>query len=369
MLLWVTIALLTAAAIMAVLLPLGRAPASSDRDEGARRVYLDQLKELERDQAEDRISSAEADAARAEVARRLFATETGRAATAPGGSLAARRGTALAALIGIPIVSLALYGALGAPELPGQPLAARLQAPNAPDDIEALVAKVEDHLARAPEDGAGWDVIAPVYLRLGRADEAAGAYRNAIRLLGSSAARQSGLGEAVFAAERGIVTAEARAAFEAANQADPTAPGPRFFLALAQEQEGDHDAAAKAWRALLAEASPDAPWRAAVEQALAREDAAAGTTAAAAADRPLEAEQAAMIEGMVDGLAKRLKSEPDDVEGWLRLIRSYVVLGRSEEAAAAASEALEGVREEASRKRVEALIADLGVTPRGAGPQ
>ena len=121
---------------------------------------------------------------------------------------------------------------------------------------------------------------------------------------------------------------------------------------------------------LLAEAPPDAPWRAAVEQALAREDAAATTSVDAAASDPApQAGQAAMIEGMVDGLAERLKSEPDDVEGWLRLIRSYVVLGRPDEAAAAARDALEGVREEASRERVEALIADLGVTPREAGPQ
>ena len=52
MLLWIFIALLTAAAIMAVLLPLGRAPRQADASEQAKRVYLDQLGELERDRAE-----------------------------------------------------------------------------------------------------------------------------------------------------------------------------------------------------------------------------------------------------------------------------------------------------------------------------
>ena len=76
--------------------------------------------------------------------------------------------------------------------------------------------------------------------------------------------------------------------------------------------------------------------------------------------------QLAMIEGMVASLAKRLESEPDDVDGWLRLIRSYVVLGRAEDAADAARIALAGLRTDADRERIEALMADLGVAPAGA---
>jgi cytochrome c-type biogenesis protein CcmH len=255
LLLWIIIALLTAAAVMAVLAPLGRAAIRSGHADQSRKVYVDQLKELEDDLAEGRISAGEAEGARSEIARRLIAADKGAAETSrPEGSIIARRATALVALIGIPLLSLGVYLSLGAPHLPGQSLAARLNAPTAPGDIETLLARVEDHLAREPEDGAGWDVIAPVYLRLGRAADAQAAYRNAIRILGSNAARQSGLGEAIFAAEGGIVTADARAAFVTANQADPAAPGPRFFLALAEEQSGNPQEAAKRWRALLAEA-------------------------------------------------------------------------------------------------------------------
>jgi cytochrome c-type biogenesis protein CcmH len=74
-------------------------------------------------------------------------------------------------------------------------------------------------------------------------------------------------------------------------------------------------------------------------------------------------EQAEMIEAMVGGLAERLKREPDDADGWIRLIRSYVVLGRADEAAAAARAALAGVTRSEERGRVEALIADLGLKP------
>jgi cytochrome c-type biogenesis protein CcmH len=377
LLLWIIIALLTAAAILAVLAPLARAPKGGAAAAHAARVYRDQLDELERDKAEGRISASEAEAARAEIARRLIAVdneaggEAGAAAPVPGRQNA-RRGVAVMALLGIPALSLALYLGLGAPSLPGAPLAARLSAPVEDDDVEMLVAKVEEHLAKNPEDGRGWEVIAPVYLRLGRAADAAQAYRSTIRLLGSSAVRETGLGQAILASESGIVTAEARTAFEAAAAQDPQAPAPKFFLALAAEQEGKTEEAARIWRALLSESPADALWRPATEEALARvapgEAPPAGPTGeevAAVQDIPPD-EQAKMIEGMVGRLAERLKAEPDDVEGWLRLIRSYVVLGRANEAAEAARSALAGVRDHAARERVEALIADLGVTPAGA---
>ncbi len=368
-LLWIIIALLTGAAVMAVLLPLGRDKAVSYPHEQARRVYLNQLAELERDKADSRISPREATVARAEIARRILSTEEREPRPRTGGQ-GARRAVALGALAGMPLVSLSLYLGLGAPGLPGQPLGARLATPSVGENFDSLVAKVEQHLAGSPEDGRGWEVLAPVYLRLGRLEEAQRAYGHAIRLLGSNAARQSGLGEAILAAEGGIVTAAARSAFEAANAVEPGAPGPRFYLALAQEQEGKTEAAAAGWRALLAEAPADAPWRVPVEEALARvsqvEGQQPGPAAAdlAAAEGMAPAERAAMIEGMVDGLAERLQAEPDDVEGWLRLIRSYAVLGRPNDASAAAKAALEGVGKPGERQLVEALVGELAL-PRG----
>jgi cytochrome c-type biogenesis protein CcmH len=372
-----------------VLLPLGRAPEAADGAGHAVRVYRDQLDELERDKAQGRLSAEEAEAARAEIGRRLIAldAEAKAPAAAAGGGSIARRTVAIVALAGIPILSLSLYLWLGAPQLPGAPLAARLEQPAAPDDIETLVAKVEAHLAEEPEDGRGWEVLAPVYIRLQRPADAAQAYRNAIRILGSTAERQANLGEAIWMAEGGIVTAESRAAFEAANALDADAPEPRFFLALAAEQEGDTDKAREQLTALLAEAPADAPWRGMVERALAGLEGGApegstlaeGTPAAspqpgptadqmAAAQDMAPEERTAMIEGMVGRLAARLEAEPDDVEGWLRLIRSYAVLGRSEAAAEAARDALAGVSDSGERQRVEALIAELNVAPAGGTP-
>lgn len=373
MLFWLIIAVLTAGAVLAILLPLGRerpyAAAAGRQDQA---VYRDQLAELERDRAEGRIAQTEAEAARAEIARRLIAAEQQQMASAPfRASLWRRRAAASLALVGVPAVALALYLPLGAPNLAGQPLQARLQAAPAQQNLPELIARIEDHLARQPEDGRGWEVLAPVYMRLERFQDAARAWKNAVRLLGSTVEREAALGEAIVGAEGGIVTAEARQAFERALAAEPGAPKPRFFLALAKQQQGDVAAAIEDWRNLLAEAPADAPWRGVVEQVVAQarptgQVQGAGQTGpssedmAAAADLS-SADRQAMIDGMVARLAARLEKQPDDVAGWLRLIRAYSVLGRDTDAGEAAGRALRSVREQADRRQIETLVADLGL--------
>jgi cytochrome c-type biogenesis protein CcmH len=59
---------------------------------------------------------------------------------------------------------------------------------------------------------------------------------------------------------------------------------------------------------------------------------------AAAAEMPAEQRQA-MIHGMVERLAARLKSDGADVDGWLRLMRAYMVLGERDKARSAAADA------------------------------
>jgi cytochrome c-type biogenesis protein CcmH len=50
-------------------------------------------------------------------------------------------------------------------------------------------------------------------------------------------------------------------------------------------------------------------------------------------------ERAAMIVGMVEGLAERLKRDGKDLPGWKRLIQSYKALDRRDEARAALADA------------------------------
>src|SRR5580698_4046973 len=274
MILWIIFALMTAAAILAVLWPLGR-KAAVGRGGDDLAVYQDQLEEIGRDRSAGLIGSAEAEAARVEVSRRLLAAADTHpvlkvAAQGSAQRIRHRRMAAILGLIAVLVLPLGLYLALGSPDVPGQPAFARTNAAPNGQSIESLVSQVEAHLAKNPNDGAGWEVIAPVYLRLGRFDDAAAAWRKSIALNGESATRDSGLGEALVAAANGVVTDDAKQAFNKAVASDPNEPKARYFLGLADEQDGNREAAAARWRAMLQDAPPDAPWIGFVKAALGR---------------------------------------------------------------------------------------------------
>jgi len=376
MLFWVIAAILTLGASLAVLLPLAGggkgASAAGDHD---LEVYRDQLSELDRDMARGLIQSNEAEEARAEIGRRIL--RLGDAARPDGETKRPSRSARLvasAAVLAVPLVSWGLYGALGSPDLPSQPLAERLAKNPADSSVDELVARAEAHLAANPSDGKGWDVLAPIYLRLQRYTDAVTAYRNAIRLDGDSAVRQAGLGEAIANAAGGIVSADAQSAFEAALKLDPANPKANFYLAMGLAQEGRKAEAQAAWQKMLGQLAPDSPWRNAVQQALAEAAGPAAVAAGAPANGPdagqMEAAQQmspqdrrAMIETMVAGLDDKLKQNPRDEEGWMRLIRSYVVLGKADKARDALGRAVAafGAGSEQAGK-FTAFAASLGVT-------
>src|SRR5260370_1102627 len=217
MTLWFGLALMTAAAIWAVLWPLARR-ASRLRSGSDVAIYRDQLEEIERDRAAGLIEDNEAASAQVEVSRRLIAAADAQTASPTNVPSATwrRRAVAIVALVLLPLGATTLYLALGSPLLPDRPLAPRLAAVRADQSIDTLIAKVETHLESNPDDGRGWEVIAPIYIRLGRFDDAVRARRNALRLNGSSAEREAGVGEALVFAANAIVTAQAKAAFQRA---------------------------------------------------------------------------------------------------------------------------------------------------------
>jgi cytochrome c-type biogenesis protein CcmH len=269
MLFWPLFALMTTAAVFAVLWPLSRRQETPDpaRETGLA-VYRDQFAEIERDRARNLINEPEAKFAGVEVGRRLLAAADNIADFSQNST--ARRAAALVALAGIPAVALGLYLLLGSPDLSGAPLSSRLAAAPENQDIALLVRRVESHLAELPDDGRGWEILAPIYLRMGRVNEAVKARTNALRLLGGNAEREVDLGEALVAEANGVVTAEARAAIERASVLDPRHPKARFFLGLAAEQDGRLKDAKIIWQGLVNDAPEGAPWLGVVRTALAR---------------------------------------------------------------------------------------------------
>ena len=354
MTLWFVFALMTVAAIFAVLWPLSRsAPPSAGGNEAV--VYQDQLAEIDRDVAAGMIGPPEAEAARVEIGRRLLTAVDGERALPAQSNLRLRRASTVLALVGLPIAAVAFYLSLGSPQLGDFPLSQRSRVADANQPLDNLVAQVEAHLEKNSTDGRGWNVLAPVLARLGRYDDAIRAYRNSISFNGDSADRRSDLGEALVGSASGIVTADAKAEFERAVALNADEPKASYFLGLAADQDGRQADAAAIWRALLEKAPADAPWRPLVQAALARVGGPAAPvlsndTMAAARDMS-EADRGTMIRGMVDRLATRLKQNGDDVEGWLRLARAYMVIGERDKAVSAVIDARQAVAGDAERLR------------------
>jgi cytochrome c-type biogenesis protein CcmH len=382
-LLWAIFAILTALVLYALLRPL----AGGSGGEGSRgafnaTVYRDQLGEVQSDRARGLIGEGDAEAARIEIARRLLAADEEKPADPNSPARSPLRAVALGLAVGLPLAALSLYLIYGSPRLPDQPLIARLQDPASDKNLEVLVARVEARLREHPEEGEGWEVIAPVYMGYGRYADAAEAYRQSIRLLGESPKRLASYGQALVLANNGVVTEDARQALERALVLDPNLIEPRLVLIIAKEQDGQLAAAIEDWRALLAKAPADAPWRKMVEQRLAEDEAKLAGKAGpakpenapglgpqgpspedvAAAQNMNPADRQAMIESMVQGLADRLGQKGDDLAGWLKLVRAYTVLDRKGDALKALEKAkTQFSGNEGALQQLDALAAELGL--------
>lgn len=377
MTIWFLFALMTGAAVLAVLLPLSRAlrPAGGRVDDAA--FFRDQIADIDREVARGLMPAAEGEAARAEAGRRLLRALADQPADGDQKgepALRRRRAASAIAISAIPLVTLTLYGALGHPDIEDTPLAGRMTI----DDPRGLsigeaVARVEGHLARKPDDGRGWEVLAPIYMRAGRFDDAVRAYAEALRLNGPGANRLADLGEARVMADEGVVGADARSAFERALALDAGHAKAGYYLAIAADQDGDRAGAIARLRKLLADAPANAGWRASVAARLAAfENPAAAEAAiddptqtdagrAIAALAPEDRMQA--IRAMVAQLAARVAEDGAPLDDWLRLIRSYAVLGERGEAARAAAAARGRFAADAAAVgAIETLARELQIT-------
>ncbi|MDH7791977.1 c-type cytochrome biogenesis protein CcmI [Ochrobactrum sp. AN78] len=339
---WLTAALLTLAATLTVLLPLTRnkqeflPPEKNDLE-----VYRDQLREVEADAARGMIDAPSAEQARIEISRRILNAEKASAESAANMQKArSGRVLALAAVLAVPLIAWGIYPLFGTPDTPSMPLAARLANSPQNSSVDELIARAEAHLAQNPGDARGWDVLAPIYLRIGRGADAVNAYRSAIRLEGENFQRILGLGEALIAVSGGPITAEAEGLFEKAAALEPDDIRPQYYLAQGEMQDGNADDAVKRLQTFLDRAPADAPWRAQVEQTIARirgiapQAPANGPTTEdvdAAASMSPEDRQA-MVEGMVQRLDESLRENGGDIDGWKRLVRSYMILNRRDDA-------------------------------------
>jgi len=380
MMLWVIfgcLALMTALLLVMPLLHRVRDPLA--RSAFDLQVYREQLAELDRDRDRGVLPADQYEAARTEIHRRILAVENSEAA-AP----AVRRlhlPLALLLGLGLPLVAGLIYSRIGAPELPGRPFAGRLSDPVF--KMTALTDQLAARLAAQP-DGEGYRRLGNAYMALQRYPEAIEAFRQAEALGASDSPMLSGWGEAVVIAQSGMVVPEARRLFLRALASDGNNPQARFYLGLGEAQIGDFAKAVAIWKDLEKSSPEEAPWLPALRQHIAEaskqggfdpatitpaapEIPAAGQGAAAAiANMPAD-QRAATIRSMVAGLAARLEQQPDDFDGWMRLARSYTVLGEPEKGKDAARHAIK-LRPQAVEPRLALAQIQLGNAPESALP-
>lgn len=362
MMIWMIFAAMTGAAVFALLWPLSHGRTGDFADVAdARSLYRAQLKEIDRDLARSLIGPAEAEAAKAEAGRRLLRAandETGPAGeTEP--SLRRRRASSALMLSLVPLLALLVYGLYGMPGFSDQPLAARLEKAGPQQDFAVVLARMEAHLAANPGDARGWSLIAPIYLRQGRYDEAVKAFAATVRYGKPDTDLLAGLGEARILEAGGVVTAAAREALAEAVKLDPANARARYYLAVAKEQDGDGEGALAALQQLLADAPPQAEWAGAVRARIEQLQADGGRKAIAALP---DAERQQAIKGMVDGLAERLAAGGGTLPEWSRLIRARAVLGDRAAAVQAVKTARERLAQDAAAlAAIDALADELAL--------
>ncbi|OKH88647.1 c-type cytochrome biogenesis protein CcmI [Thalassospira sp. TSL5-1] len=364
-----------------------QASALSDQDELQRdlNVYRDQLAEINRDIERGVLNAEQADAARIEVQRRILATD--QRIQARSQKRTGKKNGTFARPIAIALVLISLIGGLGLyldlghPALPDRPIAqrsdeimaarnARLQNGEREQALRKAVADLSNKLIQNPNNLENWEMLGNSLMALNRPQQAQTAFLEAVKLSNRDGAYLAMYAEAIIRASDGQVTAAARGALEEAAKSGNHNPRIAFYLGLADLQQGQTQAALERWIALANGAPADASWLPMVVRQIEQTATASGidisgrlklpsaTTPPAiagnvgpsqedmkAAAEMTPEERRQMIEGMVGRLASKLEENPQDPDGWARLMRAYVVMGmkdKAQESYQQAQTALEG---------------------------
>ncbi len=256
--LFLTLALLTLAALAALLHPFLRpAPTGPARSAYDLAVYRAQLAELEADRGRGLLPEAQRAGARLEIQRRMLEAAKA-AAIAPADSRTARRMAAFVVAVLLPLTAGLLYAALGHPSLPDRPYTDRLE--HDPAVILADAAQKMETALSAKPSRDGYRRLSELYLQMQDFPRAAAAITRAIALGADDAADWATLGQVTVLGAGGAVGPPARAAFARALLLAPYEPRARFYAGLAAAQDGHLTTAVAIWRDLERDSKADAPW-------------------------------------------------------------------------------------------------------------
>lgn len=399
MTLWAILTIMSGIAAVFVAIPiLRRRDLRLGSDSSGFELFREQIRELDREVANGTISSEDASVTRAEIERRTLAAARGQRQVSMTGLSDRGRAFCIAIAVGwVAVGSALLYSSIGRPDLltnsetafvAGSDSAATVTDNVQPlGDVNEMITRLADRLAREPGDLAGWQMLGWSYFKVGRYAEAADAYARAVSLAPKNGELLSLQAEALVNLNGGSVSEAALALVEKSLELDPSNPRATYFKGVSLDEAGDTAAAVDLWLTMLDNTSSEAVWLPDLKTHIRERALAAGIDLGARAEAlrpsdpapemsgPTEADIAAaaemtpdarqeMVMGMVSGLAESLKQQPDNLEGWQRLIRSYAVLGNRSAADAAFADAMEAFRDQPeARSQLQSIAREVGLDP------
>jgi cytochrome c-type biogenesis protein CcmH len=191
-------------------------------------------------------------------------------------------------------------------------------------EVNGLIPFLIQRVRQYPQDARAWRYLGQAYMEARDPRDAAKALAKVIELTGKGDPElNAAYGEALVAANSGAVPPEAEEAFTAALAADPHNAPARFYLGLAKAERNDRPGAIQLWQSLLNDTPVTSPLHQILVDRIAALTSQAVASGQATAPNP---------RAMVAMLAARLKADPNDALGWVRLMRAYTVLGETEKA-------------------------------------
>jgi len=331
---YVLASVLTLLVLVWLLRPLLRQPQTSDVSSLQLNVaiYREQLEALDADLARGAITAQEHEAARDELQLRMLDD----AQDVPATAATPRKGskfTAAAVALLVVLGAGGMYRWLGNPAAIDPVSAEQAQR----DKVFQMVDDLAQRLKANPDNPRGWAMLARSYKVMGRLDDAMQAYSKTGTLLETEPDLMADYADLLGVRAGDRLEGAPIELVRKALVINPKHPMSLMLMAAQSYREGKFAQAIAYWETLLTVVDPQSQDAEQVQAYIADARAKSGSPAGKAKAPEAKAGPAgqpdnAQILQMVERLATRLKSNPQDLEGWARLARSYKVLGRLEEA-------------------------------------
>ena len=364
---WIVSVFILSATLITIIVPMMRSRASR-YDEYNNEIYQDQINEIKRDLDRGILDPIDGEALKTELEKKLEENSSSKAkfnSDTTSAKSPIRSAIVLAGII--PFMSYGLYHYLGSPNKPGLPFGERpfnSSLSTADAEMDSLVEKLRDRLSQNPDQLTGWILLGKSLISLNRFADAANAFKQAFKIAPDRAEIAASIAETKFMSMDGRFDMEVRDFFKTAQRLNPKEHKALFYLGLDAFMTKQYPLAIQLWVDLISISPVGAPWLDGVRGRLI-EAADAGDLKISNftsrlelksetenksqqnneliptqediknANEMSEKERKNFIRSMVERLADRLESEPNDLDGWRRLARAYRVLGEKKKAAMA----------------------------------